>query len=185
MELHSLHDALTIEEINQLQDKNPPSYLLKKALKVHKANLIIANGMFLYSENDYWREQMQGFKEIIESYTAQLVEREDDGWTVKDFGRYKKLQTEDAYRVNLVEIDPNTESAVKVDENCSRTWTVISGEGVGFVEYYITARLGVHQSLDIPVNRKYCVKNVSETEKLVFIEIRVQKADDYDNEPSY
>lgn len=89
----------------------------------------------------------------------------------RPWGTYENLLESDLCKVKKIVIKPGENPSYQMHEKRSETWTIISGEGIARVND-VETRMTPEMTIFIPVGSKHSIKNTSEKEDLIFIEIQ-------------
>jgi len=91
---------------------------------------------------------------------------------IRPWGEYHIIEQGDTYKVKRITVKPNEELSYQFHRYREETWTIVHGFGLlvlDDIEYIVKES----QSINIPIGAKHKIKNVSDTQDLVFIEVQL------------
>ena len=107
----------------------------------------------------------------------------------RPWGRFTNLLDEDFCKVKIIEIKPGQQPSYQYHHKRSEVWTIVSGQGTVTLSGK-TNEVSAGSVVIVPVGEPHRIKNTSETEDLIFIEVQkgsyfgeddiVRLEDDYD-----
>ncbi len=90
----------------------------------------------------------------------------------RPWGHYQNLFETEQFKIKKITVLPQKQLSLQLHHKRSEHWVVVSGKAQVQINHDII-NLACDQSVYIPVMTKHRIKNSSETEDLVFIEVQL------------